>query len=1047
MELEDEDKPVLDLALPDQDQETCVHDSAEEGEDVKKKKPSETDDDDEPPPPYSKNDPVEDDKSDNEGGDPSAQQNAVASNSSGGGGGIDQASNEGETRGEGEAPNEGMEVVNSLADHRRLEAPTESFGFEVQEHHRGGANERSQSSENILTSENDTDASRPSSQAQRSPASMSRISSPERGRTLSELTRITPEDESRIGGGQGTASTSSFPVPANDDQLESVYSSDTTLVNSESQPSQTEVSHESSVSSIVADASSTPRVHHKKEEKKSRRIKIRGRKNDKTKSSSSSEHKLKISKKEQNSFGDKRRRHQLQSPLQRDPPSHHNLMVNYSSLSQQAFTSSQDSNFDIGLSPEGESGEHSSEIDTEPREIRIQKEAASNLGLILTYDDKSNAIVVKSVSSSGPVAKDGRIRVGDRIDSINGKSMIGVNTNKARQIVKKTAKMDEVLIVYVPAVQTYIPTSSTLNYGNNRDMSLNDSQGSLLSTGSGSGGQPTYQQQITLVSQQDNLLTSQAGAMTHHPAPRMHMGPQITSAEMPRHVHPTPPQWPPMEPFHPGSMAPPPPRHLNMQQRGYYDDQMGKPPPPPYGYVHQSTTPPQGILPNQPSYAPSITTQPTPPMPWNIHQTAQATPGNFGMGVSMMQPPPGMIAPHPPHWGIPPRPPPPTHPQVMAPRRDPPQYSDFHAMAAATQQIQASGVQQNQIVQGRSTYQNLISTSSGAHMSPVHGSGGGGGGGVGPGGMTGSGSGHLSLQNQQQSQLPPRPTMNKSQSETKFQGGGAQRTHHERRHNSQGTSDTGQQFQVSYQQGRPVQVRRHSSKQKQPSGQRQHPIEDIYDNQQKLWLSQDTAVVHRNSSGGEGFANRKAHSQPNISHGGGGGGIDRERPDRTRPSKHPRAATLQESPDHSHHNSWAINDEEDPALREEFPEVDGHLFEVRLKKGKSGGLGLSIAANTGGQADRGIVIMGMKKGGAAEENGEIKWGDMILKVNDTCVIGMTQTQVQELLAKSPSTVRIVLQRQYSNGAGGGGGGANNGRSGGKQQVRFVYYVDLTITVL
>ena len=1013
--MEEEDKPVLDLALPNQDNETLAHDSAEDGEDVKKKKPSETDDDDEPPPPYSKNDPVEDDKSDNEGGDPSAQPNAAASSNSAGSGSGGGASNEGETLGEeGEGDIEGEGVLERLADHQRLSAPTESFGFEVQQQRRDS---RSRSSENVLTSENDTDASRPSSQAQRSPASMSRISSPERGRTLSELTRITPEDESRI----GTTSSTNLQLPAHDDQLESVYSSDTTLVNSESQPSQTEASHESSVSSIVADVSGTPRAHHnKKEDKKTRKMRIRGKKTANSKSSSS-EHKLKVSKKDQNSSQeDKRRRHRLHSPLQKEPTSsQHNLMVNNSGLSQQAFTSSQDSNFDIGLSPEGESGEHSSEVDTEPREIKIQKEGSSSHGLVLTYDDKANAIVVKSVSSSGAVAKDGRIRVGDRIDSVSAKSMIGVSTAKARQIVKKAYKMDDLVIVYVPAVQAYIPNTSSLSYSGKRqlssELSLNDSRGSLISAGSGGGGgagqqQPTYRQQFTIDSQmppQDNLLTSQAGGMTHHPpqgVEPIHMGPQITSG-IPRLIQPTP-QWRSMEPFHHNSMVPP--NAMSMQQRGYYDDQMGKPPPPPYGYPHQSTTPSQGMMSNPPTYPPSLPTQPSHPIPWNIHQTPpQPPPSNFGMSVGIMQPPPGMM---PRHWGIPPRPPPP----MMAPHRDPPQYTDFHAMAS-TQQM------------GHSTFQNMITTSSGAHMSSMHSSGGG-------GAMNGSGSGHSSLQSPQQSQLPPRPTMNKSQSESKFQSG-PQRVHHERRHNSQGTSDNnGHQFQVgSYHQAgsRAVQVRRHSSKQKQPSPQRQHLIEDVYDDQQKPWLSQDNAVVHRNSSG-EGFANRKARSQPNISHGGGGGGADRERPDRTRPSKYPRAAALQESPDHSHHNSWAINDEEDPALRDEFPDVDGYLFEVKLSKGKTGGLGLSIVANNTSQAVRGIVIMGIQKGGAAEENGEIKWGDMILKVNDTCVIGMSQTQVQELLAKAPANVRFVLLRQYSNGS--GGGGANNGRGGAKQQV-------------
>ncbi len=86
------------------------------------------------------------------------------------------------------------------------------------------------------------------------------------------------------------------------------------------------------------------------------------------------------------------------------------------------------------------------------------------------------------------------------------------------------------------------------------------------------------------------------------------------------------------------------------------------------------------------------------------------------------------------------------------------------------------------------------------------------------------------------------------------------------------------------------------------------------------------------------------------------------------------------------------------------------MFEVLLQKGKAG-LGLSIVASTT-QSLRGIVIMGIQPGGVAELSGRVKWGDMILKVNDTCVIGMSQQEVQELLAKAPPTVRFVLLRQH-----------------------------------
>ena len=114
---------------------------------------------------------------------------------------------------------------------------------------------------------------------------------------------------------------------------------------------------------------------------------------------------------------------------------------------------------------------------------------------------------------------------------------------------------------------------------------------------------------------------------------------------------------------------------------------------------------------------------------------------------------------------------------------------------------------------------------------------------------------------------------------------------------------------------------------------------------------------------------------------------------------------------------------EDRALREEFPYVDGYLFEAWLNKSENGLLGLSIIlmASTTNQSLSGIVITNIQKGGAAEENGKIKRGDMVLKVNDTCVIGMSQTQVHELLANASPKVRLVLLRQYATTGEGGGG--------------------------
>ena len=119
----------------------------------------------------------------------------------------------------------------------------------------------------------------------------------------------------------------------------------------------------------------------------------------------------------------------------------------------------------------------------------------------------------------------------------------------------------------------------------------------------------------------------------------------------------------------------------------------------------------------------------------------------------------------------------------------------------------------------------------------------------------------------------------------------------------------------------------------------------------------------------------------------------------------------EESPDHSHHNSWVIDEEEDPELREEFPDADGHLFSVTLNKGMEG-LGLNIVSDTSSKAIRGIIIMEIKPGGVADQCGHIRWGDVILKMNNISVVGMSQEKFQKLLVQAPPMVTFVLLRQH-----------------------------------
>lgn len=160
---------------------------------------------------------------------------------------------------------------------------------------------------------------------------------------------------------------------------------------------------------------------------------------------------------------------------------------------------------------------------------------------------------------------------------------------------------------------------------------------------------------------------------------------------------------------------------------------------------------------------------------------------------------------------------------------------------------------------------------------------------------------------------------------------------------------------------------------------------------------------------GEAFGIKgKTRSQPNMEGHTSRGGMDRLCPS----YPHSTSTLHEESPDHSHHNSWAIDEDEDPDLRNEFPEVEGHLFSLTLKKG-SGGLGLNIVSETSAKAVQGIVIMGIQAGGMADQCGRVRWGDVILKMNNVNVVGMSQGQFQKLLVQAPPTVTFVLLRQHA----------------------------------
>ena len=60
--------------------------------------------------------------------------------------------------------------------------------------------------------------------------------------------------------------------------------------------------------------------------------------------------------------------------------------------------------------------------------------------------------------------------------------------------------------------------------------------------------------------------------------------------------------------------------------------------------------------------------------------------------------------------------------------------------------------------------------------------------------------------------------------------------------------------------------------------------------------------------------------------------------------------------------------------------------------------------------------MGIQAGGVADQCGRVRWGDVILKMNNINVVGMSQEQFQKLLAQAPPTVTFVLLRLHAEGS-------------------------------
>ena len=74
----------------------------------------------------------------------------------------------------------------------------------------------------------------------------------------------------------------------------------------------------------------------------------------------------------------------------------------------------------------------------ELRSITINKGNAS-LGITVSPDTLGRGLVIRSVISNGAVARDGTLEPGDIIKSVNGSDVAGLETEKARQLIRNGA--------------------------------------------------------------------------------------------------------------------------------------------------------------------------------------------------------------------------------------------------------------------------------------------------------------------------------------------------------------------------------------------------------------------------------------------------------------------------------------------------------------------------------------------------------------------------------------------------------------------------------
>ena len=87
------------------------------------------------------------------------------------------------------------------------------------------------------------------------------------------------------------------------------------------------------------------------------------------------------------------------------------------------------------------------------------------------------------------------------------------------------------------------------------------------------------------------------------------------------------------------------------------------------------------------------------------------------------------------------------------------------------------------------------------------------------------------------------------------------------------------------------------------------------------------------------------------------------------------------------------------------------IVKILLNK-KNGGLGLSIVGAIGqNQANTGIYIKSVVAGGAADLDGRLDTGDLLIAVDENSLIGITQEKAAEILTKSGPNVCLTVAKQ------------------------------------